>query len=41
MSIMCKMNESCHAARGMCIHEKIMLTMLIVLVGVGVLYLVL
>lgn len=35
MSMMCKMNSSCEATPGMCIHEKMMLGMA-VLVAAGV-----
>ncbi len=34
MSMMCKMNGSCETAHGMCIHEKMMLGM-VVLVAAG------
>ncbi len=34
MSMMCKMNSSCKATPGMCIHEKMMLGM-IVLIAAG------
>lgn len=34
MSMMCKMNGSCGATPGMCIHEKMMLG-LVVLVAAG------
>lgn len=34
MSMMCKMNGSCEATPGMCIHEKMMLGM-IALVAAG------
>lgn len=36
MSIMCKMNSSCETTPGMCIHEKMMLVMvLLAVVGVA------
>lgn len=35
MSMMCKMNSSCETTPGMCIHEKMMLVM-VVLAVVGV-----
>ncbi len=35
MSMMCKMNDSCSHAKGMCIHEKIMLGMMLLLVAGG------
>lgn len=35
MSMMCKMNSRCEAAHGMCIHEKMMLGM-VVLVASGI-----
>lgn len=31
MSMMCKMNSSCTAKPGMCIHEKMMLGMVILI----------
>lgn len=34
MSMMCKMNGSCEATPGMCVHEKMMLGM-VVMVAVG------
>lgn len=34
MSMMCKMNGSCETTPGMCIHEKMMLGM-VVLVAIG------
>lgn len=30
MSVMCKMNESCIAKKGMCIHEKMMAAVIMV-----------
>lgn len=30
MSIMCKMNSQCSATKGMCIHEKMMLGIMMV-----------
>lgn len=38
MSLMCSM-QGCSAQSGMCRHEKMMLGMLIVLVGVGAYFL--
>ena len=36
MSLMCKMTNKCSAARGMCIHEKMMVVMMMLaLVGAG------
>ena len=35
MSMMCKMNGSCETTHGMCIHEKMMLGM-VVLIAAGV-----
>lgn len=32
MSIMCKMNSSCETTAGMCIHEKMMLGMVVLVV---------
>lgn len=32
MSKMCNLDESCNAKRGMCIHEKIMLVAVIIMV---------
>jgi len=36
MSLMCKMSNSCSATKGMCIHEKMMM-MVMVLIAVPVL----
>lgn len=33
MSIMCKMNSSCETAHGMCVHEKMMLVMVLLAVA--------
>lgn len=33
MSMMCKMNSSCSAKPGMCVHEKMMLTMVMLIVA--------
>lgn len=33
MSMMCKMNSSCSAKPGMCIHEKLMLVMMVIIVA--------
>lgn len=33
MSMMCKMNSSCETTTGMCIHEKMMLVMVLLAVG--------
>ena len=33
MSIMCKMNSSCEATPGMCIHEKMMLVVVLLVVA--------
>jgi len=38
MSMMCKMNGSCSAKHGMCIHEKMMLAMVVMIVAGIVLY---
>lgn len=35
MSMMCKMNGCCESKHGMCVHEKMMLGM-VVLVAIGV-----
>ncbi len=35
MSMMCKMNGSCETSQGMCIHEKMMLGMIVVLAVAG------
>lgn len=35
MSMMCKMNGSCETTPGMCIHEKMMLVMVLLAVGVA------
>lgn len=35
MSIMCKMNGSCETTPGMCIHEKMMLVMVLLAIGVA------
>jgi hypothetical protein len=35
MSMMCKMNGSCEAAEGMCIHEKMMLGMVVLAAAGG------
>lgn len=34
MSMMCKMNGSCETTHGMCIHEKMMLA-IVVLIAIG------
>ncbi|HEX5337547.1 MAG TPA: hypothetical protein VFW53_03845 [Gallionella sp.] len=31
MSMMCKMNSSCQATPGMCVHEKMMLGMVVLI----------
>jgi len=33
MSIMCKMNSSCETTLGMCVHEKMMLVMVLLAVA--------
>jgi len=33
MSVMCKMNSSCTAKPGMCVHEKMMLTMVMLIIA--------
>lgn len=38
MSMMCKMNGSCSAKPGMCIHEKMMLAMVVMIVAGIALY---
>ncbi len=38
MSMMCKMNSSCSAKPGMCIHEKLMLAMAVMIVAGIALY---
>ncbi len=35
MSLMCKMNGSCEAAHGMCVHEKMMLAMVVLAAAGG------
>lgn len=37
MSMMCKMNESCSESKGMCIHEKMMVSFMMigVLLSIG------
>lgn len=36
MSMMCKMNSSCSTSPGMCVHEKMMLAMaLMIMAGVA------
>jgi hypothetical protein len=35
MSMMCKMSDKCCATKGMCIHEKMMLTIVMALVFAG------
>ncbi len=37
MSLMCKMSNSCTAAKGMCIHEKMMMAIVVMIIigGVG------
>jgi hypothetical protein len=38
MSMMCKMNGSCEATQGMCIHEKMMLGMVVLAAAGGAAY---
>ncbi len=38
MSKMCKLGTSCSTHKGMCIHEKIMAGMMVVIVAVGLAY---
>lgn len=33
MSMMCKMNSSCETTHGMCVHEKMMLVMVVLIAG--------
>lgn len=35
MSMMCKMNESCSATKGMCVHEKMMFSVMLIAVVAG------
>lgn len=38
MSMMCKLGKSCSTGKGMCIHEKIMSGMMVVIIVAGLGY---
>lgn len=33
MSMMCKMNGACEAKHGMCVHEKMMMAMIVLVIA--------
>lgn len=35
MSMMCKMNDSCTTTKGLCIHEKMMLSLMVIAAVAG------